>query len=620
MILGGRRMKKYKKYVIETSNNTNEKISMLLTRFQSKIRVYSPAICPLMVQLSLLQTSKTQSCGKCTPCREGLVQLEKLLKSILDEDATIDTLEKMKKLAGIIRDTADCAIGYESAEAVLEGIEVFEEEYISHIQKRPCQMDSEQEIPCTTLCPAHVDVPGYISLIGEEDYAGAINLIRKDNPFPTACAMICEHPCEERCRRNLLDSSLSIRGLKKFAVDQIPADTVSVSQCNVSTGKKIAVIGGGPSGLTTAYFLALMGHEIVVYEEKEKLGGMLRYGIPNYRFPKDRLDEDINAILSTGNIEVKYNVNIGKDVGMEDIYKQYDAVYVAIGAQAGKKLRIEGVESGNVISAVDVLREVACGKYPDYSGKKVVVIGGGNVAMDCARTAVRCNADEVSIVYRRRQDDMTALKSEVEGAVMEGIELMTLQAPAKIEADENGNCVALWTQPQMIGTYDSAGRPRPVDAKKDGVRIPCDVVLIAVGQDIISVPFEEFGMPASQKCFITTTECSVKEKEGVFSGGDCVTGPSTVIKAIAAGKVAAYNIDEYLGYHHRVNCDVVIPYAKPNNRVPTGRVSIIEREARIRKHDFEHVENPMTYDEAMQEASRCLRCDQYGYFPIKGRR
>jgi len=609
-----------REYVIEKSNNTNEKIDKFLTKFQSVIQAYPPGVCPLTVQLTLLQTSKNQTCGKCVPCRDGLVQLEKLLKSILDGKATIGTLDKMKILAELIKDTSDCAIGYESAQAVLEGMEIFKDEYISHIQKHVCQEDIGQKIPCTTLCPAHVDVPGYISLIGEEKYADAINLIRKDNPFVTACAMICEHPCEVHCRRNLIDSSLNIRGLKSFAVNQIHADIVSVPKCNVSTGKKIAIIGGGPSGLTTAYFLALMGHKVVIYEEKEKLGGMLRYGIPNYRFPKDRLDGDINAILSTGNIEVKYNANISKNGNMNDIYKQYDAVYVAIGAQAGKKLRIEGVESGNVFSAVDMLREIGYEKYPDYSGKKVLVIGGGNVAMDCARTAIRCKADEVSIVYRRRQDDMTALASEMESTVMEGTELMTLQAPIKIEADENGNCVALWTQPQMIGTYDKAGRPRPIDAKKDPVRIPCDVILIAVGQDIVSAPFEEFGMPTSRKCFITTPQCSIKEKEGIYSGGDCITGPSTVIKAIAAGKVAAYNIDEYLGYYHKVNCDVVIPDAKPNNRIPTGRVSITEREARIRKHDFEHVENPMTYDEAMQEASRCLRCDHYGCGVLEGGR
>lgn len=608
------------KYVLEQPGNTNEKVGQMLVRFRRKIRAYPPGICPLTVQLSLLQTSKNQTCGKCVPCRDGLVQLERLLKSILSGEANMETLDEMEALASLIRDTADCAIGYESAEVVLAGLKEFRDEYISHIVNHSCQAEIEQKIPCTTLCPAHVDIPEYIALIGEERYADAIRVIRKDNPFPTACAMICEHPCEARCRRNLIDRSLNIRGLKKFAVDQIAADKVPTPKCNVSTGRKIAVAGGGPSGLTTAYFLALMGHKVVIFEEREKLGGMLRYGIPNYRFPKERLDEDINAILATGDIEVRYRTAIGKDISVEEIYQTYDALYVAIGAQKGKKLRMEGEDSKNVISAVGMLSDIGNGNIPDYTGKRVVVIGGGNVAMDCARTAIRCHAAEVSVVYRRRQDDMTALPDEIEGAVMEGVELMTLQAPLRIEADGEGSCAALWVQPQRIGTYDAAGRPRPVNASKEPVRIACDVILIAVGQDIISAPFEEFGIPADRKCIVTTPECAVEERPGVYAGGDCVTGPSTVIKAIAAGKVAAHNIDEYLGYHHKLHCDVKIPHAKPNNRIPTGRVNITEREARVRKHDFEHVENTLSYEEAMQEANRCLRCDHFGCGVMEGGR
>lgn len=606
-------------YILE-HGYSKKQMDTVLEKFRRKLDAYPMGACPLTVQMSLLHTSKNQTCGKCVPCRDGLPQLENLLQLVLNGEATKDTLKEMKNLAEYIRDNSDCPIGYEPAIDILEGMEVFEEEYMSHIEYNSCQKGTEQKLPCVALCPAHVDIPGYIALIGEKDYAGAINLIRKDNPFPTACAMICEHPCEERCRRSMIDSPLNIRGLKKFAVDQVTADNVPLPQCNVTTGKKIAVIGGGPSGLTAAFFLSLMGHKVVIYEENEKLGGMLRYGIPNYRFPKDRLEEDIKAILSTGNIDVIYNSNVGKDISIEDIHKEYDAVYVAIGAQNGKTLRIEGADSGNVISAVDMLRDIGYGNYPDYSGKKVVVIGGGNVAMDCARSAVRCNAEEVTIVYRRRQEDMTALASEVEGAIMEGIELMTLQAPLKIEADKNGNCVALWTQPQMVGTYDSEGRPRPVDAGKEPERIPCDVILIAIGQDIISSPFKEFGMPTDHRCFITTPECAVKEMKGVFSGGDCAAGPSTVIKAVAAGKVAAFNIDEYLGYHHKVNFGIKIPDATPNNRVPTGRVNITERKPSIRKHDFLYVEHEMSYEEAMQEVSRCLRCDHYGCGVLEGGR
>ena len=608
------------KIFLADPNSSDVKIGKLLERFESKVKVYPPGTCPLTVQLSLLQSSKNQTCGKCVPCRDGLPQLEVLLKRILDGDASMETLEEMRTLATMIKDTADCAIGYQSASEVLQGLEIFKEEYISHIQEHECPGEMGQKVPCINMCPAHVDIPAYIALIGNEDYAGAVNMIRKDNPLPTACAMICEHPCEERCRRNLIDDSLNIRGLKKYAVDQAAADKVAVPKANASTGKKIAVIGGGPAGLTAAYFLGLMGHKAVIFERQKKLGGMLRYGIPNYRFPKDRLDEDIRAILSAGDIEVRYEAKVGTDISIEELHREYDAMFVAIGAQAGKRLRLDGADADNVESAVEMLDRIGNGHLPDYTGKTVVVIGGGNVAMDAARSAVRCNAKDVRIVYRRRQNDMTALDTEIESAVMEGIELMTLQAPKSIEKDAEGKCQALIVQPQMIGPYDRAGRPSPMDAKKDPERIPCEVILIAVGQDIVSQPFEDFGMPANRNVFQAGLDTAVENIPGVFVGGDCATGPSTAIRAVAAGKVAAHNIDEYLGYHHTLHCEAEAPEPKENNRIPTGRANITERPAYIRKHDFEHVENPYTYEEAMQEANRCLRCDHFGCGVLEGGR
>lgn len=605
---------------LKDPDSSDVKIEQLLETFIRKVNVYPPGTCPLTVQLSLLQASKNQTCGKCVPCRDGLVQLEQMLKSILDGKATLDTLMDMKKLATLIRDTADCAIGYQSAMEILQGLQTFSEEYDSHIHSHACPGEQGQKVPCINLCPAHVDVPGYISLIEENDYKAAINLIRKDNPLPTACAMICEHPCEERCRRNLIDSSINIRGLKKYAVDQAAADHVSVPKANVSTGKHIAVIGGGPSGLTAAYYLSLMGHKVTIYEEKEKLGGMLRYGIPNYRFPKDRLDEDINAILSAGDIEVNYNTCAGTDISLEKIQAAHHAMYVAIGAQKGKKLHLNGADGENVVSAVEMLYQIGKNQIPDYRNKTVVVIGGGNVAMDAARSAVRCNAADVRIVYRRRQEDMTALYTEIESAIMEGIELMTLQAPKAIERDQDGRCRALITQPQMIGPYDKGGRPRPLDAKKEPERIPCDIVLIAVGQDIVSEPFEMLGIPTNRTVLQTGLDTAVKDMPGIFAGGDCATSPATAIRAIAAGKVAAHNIDEYLGYHHKLTCDAQAAEPKENNRIPTGRATVTERPAYIRKHDFEHVENPFTYEEAMQEAGRCLRCDHFGCGVMEGGR
>ena len=336
----------------------------------------------------------------------------------------------------------------------------------------------------------------------------------------------------------------------------------------------------------------------------------MRYGIPAYRFPRARLDEDVRAICSLPNIEVRYETHVGCEE-MRAIAAAHDAVYVAIGAHVGKKLRLEGADAMGVSSAVDLLRGIGDGQIPDFTGKKVTVIGGGNVAMDCARTSVRAGAEEVSVIYRRRLEDMTALPSEVESAIGEGVEMMTLMSPVAIEADEAGHCRALVVQPQMIGPV-SKGRPAPVDASKPQQRVEADIILIAVGQDIVSTPFEEFGMPASRGAFVANPQLEVPRMPGIFVGGDCQTGPATVIKAIGAGKVAARNIDEYLGYHHKLDCGVEAPAPLPNDRTPKGRVNIAERPARVRKHDFEGVEEPMSLEEATQECSRCLRCDHFG--------
>lgn len=604
--------------LMQTNNNT--KLGRFVDKFVKRVATTPTGVCPVGLQLSLLQASHAQTCGKCVPCRDGLGQLEELINDVLDGTATEETLEQIEKLATVIKESADCAVGYDAAEMVLEGLKEFRDEYEYHVTYGRCMDEIGQSVPCKTLCPAHVQIPEYVALVGEGRYADAINMIRQDNPFPTACALICEHPCEAKCRRNIIDSPINIRGIKKFAVDQITADNVKVPARLADTGKNVAVIGGGPSGLTAAYFLALMGHKVTVFEEKKQLGGMLRYGIPAYRFPRERLDEDIRAILSVGNIEVKLESNIGNKEEIEKIRKAYDAMYVAIGAHAEKSLRIDGVGSKNVYSAVDILREIGYGRYPDFSGKKVVVIGGGNVAMDCARTAVRSKADTVSIVYRRRQDDMTALAAEVESAIAEGIELLTLKAPLEIVADANGQCTGLKVQKQMSGTYDKAGRPSPVNADVAPEIIPCDIVLIAVGQDIVSQPFEDFGMPAKRHVFETGADLAVAGMDGVYVGGDCQTAPATVIKAIAAGKVAAANIDEYLGFAHELASDIKVPAAKQNNTTPTGRINITERPASERKHDFEGVEEPMSLAEAKQECGRCLRCDHFGCGTLEGGR
>ena len=515
-----------------------------------------------------------------------------------------------------IMESADCAIGYEAARMVYKGLIGYRDDYIEHIKNGRCTCSYNQPVPCVALCPAHVDVPGYIALVGEGRYADAVRLIRKDNPFPTTCGFICEHPCEARCRRNMVDDSINIRGLKRMAADY--AGEVDPPACAPSTGKRIAVLGGGPGGLSAAYYLQLMGHQAVVYEMLPKLGGMLRYGIPNYRLPKERLEDDINCILKTG-VQVKYGMKIGQDITIQQLRKEYDAVLITIGASTDKKLGLEGEDADGVLSAVQFLRNVGKNIIMDLTGKEVAVVGGGNVSMDAVRTAKRLGAKKVSIVYRRRRADMTALPQEIEGAIAEGVELQTLKAPAAIDVDEAGQVKGLYVTPQMVSAIkDGRASIRPTG--EEDVYIPCDVLIVAIGQNIETRHFEEAGIPVERGKIRTKSTGTFENMPGVFAGGDCASGPASVITAIAAGKVVAANIDEYLGYHHEISCDVEIPEPNLSDRSPCGRVNLTEREACLRVKDFEGVENCMTENEAKQEAGRCLRCDHFGYGIFKGGR
>ena len=385
-----------------------------------------------------------------------------------------------------------------------------------------------------------------------------------------------------------------------------------------STGKRIAVVGGGPGGLSAAYYLQLMGHQTTVFEMLPKLGGMLRYGIPNYRLPKDRLEDDINSILKTG-VKVKFGVKVGRDVTIQKLRSEYDAVLITIGASADRRLGLPGEDAEGVLSAVEFLRNVGMDEMMDMTGKEVVVIGGGNVSMDVVRTAKRFGAKKVSILYRRRRNDMTALPTEIEGAIAEGVEILTLKAPASLDVDEDGKIRGVYAAPQIISAIKD-GRASVKNSGEPDVYIPCDLLIRAIGQAIEYTHFEEAGVPVSRGKIITQSSGAFENMPGVFAGGDCASGPASVIQAIAAAKVVAANIDEYLGYRHEITCDVEIPEPNLEDRLPCGRVNMTEREACERIHDFEGVENCMTEKEAHQEASRCLRCDHFGYGIFKGGR
>ncbi|HIR44090.1 MAG TPA: FAD-dependent oxidoreductase [Candidatus Ventrisoma faecale] len=605
---------------IVTTSKAQSIVEGLYKDLERRIIASPPGLCPVDLTASFLKMCHAQTCGKCVPCRIGLGQLGNLLDDVLSGRGTEETLSLIETTARVIASSADCAIGYEAAKMVLKGLDGFRDDYMEHIAHNRCLYHLNQPVPCVALCPAGVDIPGYVALVAEGRYADAVRLIRKDNPFPTACALVCEHPCESRCRRNMIDDAINNRGIKRAAVDN--AGFVPAPACAPSTGKRIAVIGGGPSGLSAAYYLQLMGHQVTVFEQRSNLGGMLLYGIPSYRLPRERLQEDIDAILSTG-VEVKLHTAVGENedqVSMDALRKEYDAVYISIGAHSDKKVGIEHEDAEGVISAVEMLRDVGCGKMPDFTGKRVCVIGGGNVAMDVTRSAIRLGAEKTTIVYRRRKADMTALFDEIEGAIAEGAEILELHAPESIEVDDKNRVTALWASPKMVGLIGRDGRPSPASSGSENVRIPCDVVIVAIGQGIETRYFEDAGIPIKRGVIQAADWSAVENAPGVFAGGDCVTGPATVIRAIAAGKVAAANIDQYLGFNHIITVDVDIPDPSLADRPPCGRVNMRERDAGERIHDFDIVECGMSCQEADQEAKRCLRCDHFGYGIFKGGR
>jgi len=602
---------------IENPGRTQQVLGGLYRDMDRRISASQPGLCPVDMSLNFLRLCHAQTCGKCVPCRVGLSQLEELIEQVLDRTATMETIDLIENTAQVIADSADCAIGYEAAHMVLKGVRGFREDYEEHVTSGRCICGLSHPVPCVSVCPAHVDVPGYVALIREGRYEDAVRLIRKDNPFPAACAYVCEHPCERQCRRSMVDDSVNICGLKRYAVDH--AGDLPAPQRAEETGKTVAIIGGGPCGLTAAYYLSLMGHRVTVYEQRPKLGGMLRYGIPDYRLPQDVLDRDIAHILSAG-ITVHTGVSIGKDLSMENLQRSFDAVYIAIGAHNDKKLGLEGEDAENVISAVELLRGVGEGRVPDFTGKKICVVGGGNVSMDATRTALRLGAEQVTCVYRRRVDDMTALAEEIEEAMAEGCQILPLQAPSRIETDEEGRVTALWTYPQIIGRYGRDGRPAPVKAQAKEFRIPCDYVIVAIGQAIEAQPFEAVGVTTHRGAIQADLTSSVPGVDNVFAGGDAVSGPATVIRAVAGGKVAADNIDEYLGFDHKIVSDVEIPMAHMTSTPPCGRVNLKNRHLSCYHGDFSLLKEGMTEEEAHQEASRCLRCDHFGYGSFKGGR
>lgn len=480
--------------------------------------------------------------------------------------------------------------------------------------------DGDCVAPCSLNCPAHTDIQGYIKQIALGNDKQAVKIIKEKIPIPASIGRVCPHPCESNCRRRLVEEPLSVAYLKAFAADNDLADNEPYTPiCEKDSGKKITVIGGGPAGLTAAYYLRLSGHDVTIIDAMPEMGGMLRYGIPEYRLPKAVLSKEIKLIASLG-VKMKNGIKVGKDISFDEIRKISDAVLIAVGAWKGSGLRCKGEELKGVLSGIDFLREVNMGNIPEI-GKNVAVVGGGNTAMDACRTAVRCGAENVYVIYRRTRAEAPAEDIEIEEAIEEGVKFLFLTNPDEI-IGENGCVKSIKLQVMQLGDPDVSGRRKPVPVDGEFKTIAVDTVISAIGQKYCSLGFEDVETTGWGTVKANETTC-LTSLEGVFAAGDATNnGASIAIDAIAEANTAAKAINAYL---LGMPMDFSKPYYSQRN-VTSQMLSEREKKPRAvmsvkapneRNKNFDAVINGFSDSQAREEAKRCLECGCHDFKECK---
>lgn len=474
--------------------------------------------------------------------------------------------------------------------------------------------------PCSLNCPAGTDCQGYVKLIAEGKFREAVELVKDRVPLPASIGRVCPHPCETACRRKLVEEPISIAFLKSFAADEdLKSGNKFMPEVSAPSGKTVGIIGGGPAGLTAAYFLAVKGHKVTVYDAMPKMGGMLRYGIPQYRLPKEVLDAEIASIAELG-VTMKNNVKIGDDIKLDEIKSAHDAVIVAIGAWTSSSMGVAGEELDGVLGGIDFLRSVAM-KNPVDIGKKVAVIGGGNTAMDACRSAVRLGAEEVYVIYRRTRAEMPAEKVEIDEAEEEGVIYKFLCNPSEI-IGENGKVKAVKLQKMELGEPDAGGRRRPVPIEGEFETIELDTVIMAIGQKINIKGFEELELTNRGNIAADTLSFRTSA-DGVFAVGDATNrGASIAIEAIGEAQKASEVVDRYLngenvGYKKPYVVEKTVTAADLADREKAARAKMPQRSTEDRKHDFDEINLGFTAQQAMDEAKRCLQCGCHDYHECK---
>jgi NADH-quinone oxidoreductase subunit F len=564
--------------------------------------------CMVDIARFFLSFTQAESCGKCVMCRAGTKQMLNILENICNGRGKLEDIDLLLELSQSVKAGSLCGLGQTAPNPVLTTIRYFRDEYEEHIKRHHCRAAVCHGLvtaPCSHTCPAGIDIPRYLRLIAKGKPGAAVAVIREKIPFPTVCGLVCFHPCEAKCRRSQLDEAIAIRMLKGYAARHDTGEWKGKIKVPPPTGKRIAIIGSGPAGLTAAYYLARLGHSVTIYEALPEPGGMMRFGIPDYRLPKDILKAEIREIENLG-VQIKTNTRVNS---LDELFNQgYHSVFVAVGAHKGINIGAEGENHPRVIEGVNFWREVSLGKKVEL-GDKVAVIGGGNAAIDSARTALRLGAKEVVIVYRRTRAEMPANPEEIEEALAEGIQLVILAAPSRI-ISQNGR-VKMECIRMKLGTIDSSGRRRPEPIKGSEFIEDFDTIIAAIGQRP-EVP-AQFNLEMGQGNIIKADQYTLATSvNGVFAGGDAVTGPASVIEAIAAGRQAAISIDRYLGGSGEID-EKLAPEEEPpqpleeaeeKRRPPMPTLPI---EQRI--HNFNQVELGYRDEMAMEEADRCLRCD-----------
>ena len=577
--------------------------------------------CMVDIAKFFLEFTAEESCGKCTPCRVGTKVMLEILERISDGKGKMEDIDTLERLAHTIIDSALCGLGSTAPNPVLTTLKYFREEYEAHILEKRCPAMVCKRLtpsPCQNACPAGIDVPSYVALISHKRYKEALELILEDNPFPSICGRACTHSCEFECTRGDIDDPIAIMHQKRFVADLGLDRAKNIKPLPITKKEKVAVIGAGPAGLTAAYYLIQMGYAVTVFESLPAAGGMMVVGIPEYRLPRNIIQAEVDAIAALG-VEIKTNTRFGRDITLDDLKQQgYEAIFMAIGAHKGKKLGIYGEDKyQGFIDSIDFLREVNFGDKRK-PGDKVIVIGGGNSAVDAARVALRLGSSEVNIVYRRSRVEMPAFKEEVDACDEEGVKIHFLISPKRVVGAE-GKVTGLECIRTELGKPDASGRRRPVPIEGSEFIIPCDVIIPAISQEP-----EIFDLVKDNDINITawnTFEVDPNTLEttvpGIFAGGDAVTGPATIIEAIAAGQRTAAAIDKYfngekLQWHFksvrpkRLIKEIDVP-DEEMEKLKREKMPCIKVKNRIK--NFDEVELGLSEETCVNDAKRCLRCD-----------